>query len=67
MHVRDHGVHFHARHGDEEAVIEVATGTVLRGSVPPGRAKPVDQWATLHRAELLKAWSRASSGESPVY
>lgn len=30
MYVRDHGVaHFHARYGDEEAVIEVATRTVL--------------------------------------
>lgn len=66
MYVRDHGVaHFHARHGDDEAVIEVATGTVMRGSLPPGRAQQVKEWAELHRAELLEAWSRASSGEPP--
>ena len=66
MYVRDHGVaHFHARHGDDEVVIEVATGTVLRGSLPPSRAKLVDEWAELHRVELLEAWSRASNGEPP--
>ena len=66
MYVRDHGVaHFHARHGDDEAVIEVATGTVLQGSLPPGRAKLVNQWAELHRAELLEAWLKASNGEPP--
>ncbi len=44
MYVRDHGVaHFHARYGDDEAVIEVATGSVLRGSLPPGRARLVSQ------------------------
>jgi hypothetical protein len=66
MYVRDHGVaHIHARHGDDEVVIEVTTGTVLRGSLPPGRAKLVSQWAELHRFELLEAWSRASQGEPP--
>jgi hypothetical protein len=66
MYVRDHGVaHFHARYGDDEAVIEVATGTVLGGSLPPGRAKLVSEWAALHRSELLEAWLRASSGELP--
>lgn len=66
MYIRDHGVaHFHARHGDDEAVIEVATGHVLRGGLPPGRARLVNQWAELHRSELLEAWSRASIGEPP--
>lgn len=66
MYVRDHGVaHFHARHGDDEAVIEIATSTVLLGSLPPSRAKLVNQWAELHRADLVEAWTKASSGEPP--
>ncbi|MDQ6948318.1 MAG: DUF4160 domain-containing protein [Actinomycetota bacterium] len=66
MYGRDHGVaHFHARLGDDEAVIEVATGRVLRGTLPAGRAKLVSQWAEMHRSELLEAWSRASNGEPP--
>ncbi len=66
MYVRDHGVaHFHARHGDDEAVIEIATSTVLLGGLPPSRAKLVNQWAELHRADLVEAWTKASSGEPP--
>ncbi len=66
MYVRDHGVaHFHARHGDDELVVAIATGTALRGGLPLARAKLVAEWAELRRSELLEAWSRASSGEPP--
>lgn len=66
MYAREHGVaHFHARYGEDEAIIEVATGTVLQGGLPPRRAKLVDEWTELHRDELLKAWTKASSGEPP--
>jgi hypothetical protein len=38
MYVRDHGVaHFLARYGDDEAVVEIETATVLRGALPPAR------------------------------
>jgi hypothetical protein len=54
MYVRDHGpAHFHARYGDDEAVIEISTGGAVQGAL------------SLHRAELLDAWDRASSGEPP--
>jgi hypothetical protein len=64
MYNRDHGVaHFHARYGDDEAVIEAATGRVLRGGLPPRQAKLVQEWAGIHRDELLGAWGRSRSGE----
>ncbi len=66
MYVRDHGVaHIHARYGDDEAVVDVATGNVLRGGLPPRQAKLIHEWAALHRIELLEAWGRASGGEPP--
>jgi hypothetical protein len=66
MYVRDHGVaHFHAQYGGEEAVIEIATGSVLRGGLGPRQARLVREWTDLHRVELLGAWGRASSGEPP--
>jgi hypothetical protein len=66
MYIRDHGVaHFHARHGDDEAVIEVATGEVLAGGLGRRQMKLVRDWTELHRAELLEAWQRASYGEPP--
>lgn len=66
MYIRDHGVaHFHARHGDEEAVVAVATGETLGGALSPRLMRLVEDWAALHRNELLTAWERASSGEPP--
>lgn len=36
MFFRDHPPpHFHARYAGEEAVIEIATGEVIAGSIPP--------------------------------
>lgn len=66
MYIRDHGVaHFHARHGGNEAVVEVATGDVLAGQLDRRQMKLVGEWTDLHRDELLAAWERASAGEPP--
>lgn len=66
MYVRDHGVaHFHARHGEAEAVIEVMTGNVLAGRLPRRQMSMVREWTELHRDELMAAWRRASIGEPP--
>jgi hypothetical protein len=66
MYVREHGVaHFHARYGDDEAVIEVATGAVLEGHLRRRQTRLVRRWAELHRGELFEAWSRASAGDPP--
>lgn len=66
MYIRDHGVaHFHARYGEDEAVIDIATGDLLRGDLSPRQTRLVREWAQLHRTELFEAWHRASSGEPP--
>jgi len=66
MYIRDHGVaHVHALHGDDRAVVEVATGAILAGTLKPRQASMVREWVELHRAELVEAWRRASAGESP--
>lgn len=66
MYIRDHGVaHFHARYGEDEAVIDIETGDLLRGDLSPHQRRLVREWAQLHRTELFEAWQRASSGEPP--
>ncbi|MGH9151738.1 MAG: DUF4160 domain-containing protein [Acidimicrobiales bacterium] len=66
MYVRDHGpAHFHARAGDDEAVIDIATGDAIRGTLSPRRMRLVRDWAEIHRAELFEAWLRAGVGEPP--
>ncbi len=63
---REHGVpHFHARHGDHEAVVAIASGEVVTGGLPRREAKLVADWWGLHRVELADAWRRASRGQAP--
>lgn len=50
--------HFHAIEAEHEALIEIATLAVLRGSVPSMRA--VRRWAEANRATLEAAWARCN-------
>lgn len=66
MYIRDHGLpHVHAWHGGDRAVVDIATGRLLAGSLRPRQAALVHIWIELHRDELMAAWQRASEGEPP--
>lgn len=66
MYFTDHPPpHFHARYGDYEAQIEIATGALLNGSLPRRGANMVREWAELHRDELEANWLRAGA-EQPL-
>jgi hypothetical protein len=51
--------HFHAIYGEYEALIEIETLLVFRGSLPL-----VLEWAAMHRVELRDDWQRARAGET---
>ena len=57
--------HFHARYGEHEARIVIATGAVLSGWLPRRAARLVSEWAEEHRDELRGCWERAIAGEAP--
>ncbi len=60
MYYDDHGSpHFHAEYRDDEAVYEVATLEVLRGSLPRRAHALVMEWPALHRRALEANWERA--------
>jgi hypothetical protein len=64
MYHRDHAPpHFHAIYGEHEAVIEVETGEIERGQLPPRARSLVVDWATMHRDELMRNWELAQIGE----
>jgi hypothetical protein len=50
--------HFHVVGADFEAMIEIATLTIIRGELRANIRKPVIDWATAHRSELAAAWTR---------
>lgn len=59
MYYRDHPpAHFHAIYGEFEATIEIDSGEV-HGHLPRRALAHVMEWSTLHRRELLDAWTLA--------
>jgi hypothetical protein len=67
MYFSDHPPpHFHAKYGDDQAQIVIATGEVLHGSLPRRALRLVQEWTELHRDELFADWERAEREEPLV-
>lgn len=63
MYYNDHSPpHFHAQYGENEAVYELGTISILRGELPRRAHALVVEWTSLHRIELLNDWERARQG-----
>ncbi|MBI4505280.1 MAG: DUF4160 domain-containing protein [Chloroflexi bacterium] len=66
MYFRDHEPpHFHALYDPHEALIEVETLAIYRGSLPRRALALVLEWAAFHRDALRHNWTLARSG-SPL-
>jgi hypothetical protein len=66
MYYNDHmPPHFHAEYGEHEAIYEIDTLDIMRGSLPRRAHALVLEWATLHRNELRDDWERARK-EKPL-
>ena len=64
IYYNDHGPpHFHARYGDNQAVIGIEGLTILQGRLPPRARGLVVEWAGLRQAELRTAWLSARRGD----
>lgn len=67
MYFADHPPpHFHAECGDEEALVRIADGAILEGSLPRAKAKLVREWCETHRAELEGNWQMAEQNMTPL-
>ncbi len=68
MYHRDHQPpHFHAKYGEAEATVEIATG-VTEGSLSRRVLQLVNEWRELHQPELLEDWrlARANKPLKPI-
>jgi hypothetical protein len=66
LYVRDHGPpHVHAVYSDDQASVDITTGLIVAGSLPPRQHRLVRRWVELHEAELMAAWELANAGEPP--
>lgn len=67
MYYSDHPPpHFHARYGEQKALIEIESMTVLKGRLAPRALGLVVEWAALHQKDLLADWERACKQETLV-
>jgi len=67
MYFSDHAPpHFHAVYADQEAVIAIGSGAVLRGTLSDRALRMVREWASFHRDELAANWERTQVPEQPA-
>ena len=60
MYYNDHApAHFHAQYGSHAVRVEIASCTVLSGSIPPRALRLVLEWLDLHRDQLAADWRLA--------
>lgn len=48
--------HIHAIYGDNMAAVEIQTGEILEGYLPPKALAMVKEWIDLNREDLLTMW-----------
>ncbi len=48
--------HIHALYGEDMAAIDIQTGEVLEGLLPPKALAMVREWAAIHKDDLLQMW-----------
>ena len=57
--------HFHAEYGEYRASINIETLEVTDGKLPRRALELVQDWAELHRNELLKDWDLCRQHQQP--
>ena len=48
--------HIHALYGEDMAAIDIQTGEVLEGHLPPKALAMVREWAAIYKNDLLHMW-----------
>jgi len=59
--------HFHAKYSGDEALIDIRTGEIVRGSLPRRVVSMLEEWRTMHVDELLDNWRRAGQRQPLAY
>lgn len=48
--------HIHALYGEDMAAVNIHTGEVLEGYLPPKALSMVQEWINIHKNDLLRMW-----------
>jgi hypothetical protein len=57
--------HMHVEYAEYAGVIEIATGRLLGGRLPPRVRRLVEEWRRVRRDDLRRAWLEAQAGKQP--
>ena len=57
--------HFHAKYNEFEALVDIKSFGIMRGSLPPKAHSLVIEWASKHREELMNDWELAKANITP--
>jgi len=57
--------HFHARYGEFEATIDISTLGVLEGRLPARALHLIQEWAMIHKEELMDDWRLCRENARP--
>jgi hypothetical protein len=57
--------HFHAIYDNTELVVSIWPLKIIQGDAPGRVREMVLEWASQHQEELLNAWHRCLSGQTP--
>ncbi len=58
--------HIHVAYAEKEAIIEIRSGKVLEGKLPPRARKLLEEWRQMHLREIERAWDDAKANKMPV-
>ena len=57
--------HFHALYAEHEALIDIRTLEIIKGSLPKRALALVLEWAVQHRVELMEDWKLCQQKQLP--
>lgn len=66
-HANHKAAYFQARYQGSDVSLEVDSGIVLAGNLPPRVLKVIQEWRVRHKQELLEDWERVKQHELPQY
>ena len=58
--------HFHAKYNEFEALIDIESLGIIRGTLPSKAHSLVVEWGTIHKNELMKDWKLAKANKQPT-
>jgi hypothetical protein len=57
--------HVHVQYGEFEAIVEISTGRLLAGRLPPRVRRLLGEWLRARRAAVTRAWHLARQHRTP--